>query len=83
MSIKSIPKLFDLTCKNHSFLTQPRILNMWALIPKSSTIGQTTCHVMETNFLEWYEQQKTKAVRNKQYLLACCMDEVNILRQAC
>jgi hypothetical protein len=33
-------------------------------------------------FLEWYEEQKVKIVSNKQQLLAYCMDDVNVLRQA-
>ena len=34
-------------------------------------------------FVEWYEEQKYKIVCNKQELLAYCMDDVNVLRQAC
>jgi hypothetical protein len=34
-------------------------------------------------FLEWYEEQKDKIFRNKEQLLAYCMDDVNVLRQAC
>jgi len=34
-------------------------------------------------FLEWYEEQKDKLFCNKQELLAYCMDDVNVLRQAC
>jgi len=32
-------------------------------------------------FLEWYEEQKDKTFWNKQ-LLAYCMDDVNVMRQA-
>jgi len=34
-------------------------------------------------FLEWYGGQKDKIFRNKEELLAYCMDDVNVLRQAC
>ena len=34
-------------------------------------------------FLEWYEGQKDKIFCNKQELLAYCIDDVNVLRQAC
>ena len=37
----------------------------------------------EPNFLEWYGGQKNKIFRNKEELLAYCMDDVNVLRQAC
>jgi len=33
-------------------------------------------------FLEWYEEQKDKIFCNKQELLAYCMDDINVLRQA-
>jgi hypothetical protein len=33
-------------------------------------------------FLEWYQEQKDKTFRNKKELLAYCMDDVNVLRQA-
>jgi len=34
-------------------------------------------------FLEWYEEQKDKIFCNKQEPLAYCMDDVNVLMQAC
>jgi hypothetical protein len=34
-------------------------------------------------FLKWYEEQKDKIFCNKQELLAYCMDNVNVLMQAC
>jgi len=34
-------------------------------------------------FLEWYEEQKDKIFCNNQELLSYCMDDVNVLRQAC
>ena len=33
--------------------------------------------------MEWYGGQKGKIFRNKEELLAYCMDDVNVLRQAC
>jgi len=33
--------------------------------------------------LEWYEEQKDKIFCNKQELLPYCIDDVNVLRQAC
>ena len=33
-------------------------------------------------FLAWYEEQKDKIFHNKEALLAYCMGDVNILRQA-
>jgi hypothetical protein len=34
-------------------------------------------------FLEWHRKQKGKVFSNKEELLAYCMDDVNVLRQAC
>jgi len=34
-------------------------------------------------FLEWYGGQKDKIFRNKEELLPYCMDNVNVLREAC
>ena len=34
-------------------------------------------------FLYWYEKQKDKILRNKEELLAYCMDDINVLKQAC
>jgi len=34
-------------------------------------------------FLKWYEKQKDKIFCYIQELLAYCMDDVNVLRQAC
>ena len=36
-----------------------------------------------SQFLEWHGEQKDKIFRNKEELLAYCMDDVNILRQEC
>jgi len=34
-------------------------------------------------FMQWYEEQKGKLFSNKDELLVYCMDDVNVLRQAC
>ena len=34
-------------------------------------------------FLAWYEEQKNKICHNKEELLAYCMDDVNVMMQAC
>jgi hypothetical protein len=46
-------------------------------------MGQTLCQAMIEPFLAWYEEQKDKIFHNKEELLAYCMDDVNVLRQAC
>jgi len=33
--------------------------------------------------MQWYEEQKGKLFSNKDELMAYCMDDVNVLRQAC
>jgi len=39
--------------------------------------------VERAQFLEWHEEQKDRIFCHKQELLAYCMDDVNVLRQAC
>jgi hypothetical protein len=34
-------------------------------------------------FLEWNQEETAKVFSNKEELLAYCMDDVNVLRQAC
>jgi len=34
-------------------------------------------------FMQWHEEQKGKLFSNKDELQAYCMDDVNVLRQAC
>ena len=64
MSLKSISKSFDLTCKKGYYpnsLTRPRIWIMWALILNPSSMGRTTCQVMsEPNFWNGMVGKKTK-----------------------
>jgi len=39
--------------------------------------------IIAPNFLEWHEEQKGKVFCNKNEMLAYCMHDVNVLRQAC
>jgi len=45
--------------------------------------GQTMSADERTQFMQWYDEQKGKLFLNKDELLAYCMDDVNVLRQAC
>jgi G:T-mismatch repair DNA endonuclease (very short patch repair protein) len=87
MSLKSMPKSFDLTCKKgyypHFFNTASN-LNYVSPYPEPEFYGADSMSVDErTQFLEWYEEQKVKLFSNKAELLAYCMDDVSVLRQAC
>jgi hypothetical protein len=57
---------------------------MWALILNPSIMGWTLCQVMsEPNFWNGMRSKKeNKIFLNKEDLLAYCMDDVNVLRQA-
>jgi hypothetical protein len=46
-------------------------------------MGQTLSGDERAQFLAWHEEQKDKIFHNKEELLAYCMDDVNVLRQAC
>jgi len=63
MNIKSMPKSFDLTSKKryyHQFFNTPTIWIKWALIPNTSTMGQSLFQVMiEPNFRPDIRVQKT------------------------
>ena len=49
---------------------------MWALVPNTSTLGQTLCMVVtELNF-------RLKIFNSREELLAYCMDVVSVPRQA-
>ena len=64
MSLNSMPKSYDLTCKKGCypyFLIRPRIWIMWALILKPSSMGQAKCQVKnEPNFWNGTRSKKTK-----------------------
>ena len=46
-------------------------------------MGQTMSADERAQFMQWHEEQKGKLFSNKDELLAYCMDDVNVLRQAC
>ena len=54
---------------------------IWATILNPSIMGQTGDERAE--FLEWYEEQTDNVFRNEEELLDYCMDDLNVLRQAC
>jgi len=64
MSLKSMHKSFDLTCKKGyytHFLTWPTMWTMWVNIPNPSSMRQTTCQAMsEHNF--WNSMRSLKAI---------------------
>jgi len=87
ISLKSMPKSFDLTCKKgyypHFFKTAKN-MNYVEPYPEPVFYGADCMSGEErTQFLEWHGGQKDKIFRNKEELLAYCMDVVNVLRQAC
>jgi hypothetical protein len=55
---------------------------IWALIPKTSIMGQKLSDDEAAQTFARYEP-KNKMFRNKEELLANCRDDVNVLRQAC
>jgi len=56
---------------------------MWVLMLSPNFTGQTMSADERTQFMQWYDEQKGKLFLNKDELLAYCMDDVNVLRQAC
>jgi hypothetical protein len=64
MSLKSMPKSFDLNARRGiilTFLTRPTIWNMWALIPNPRSFEQTTVQAMIVpNFWNGMRIKKTK-----------------------
>jgi hypothetical protein len=87
MSLKSMPKSFDLTCKKgyypHFFKTASN-LNYVGPYPEPEFYAADSMSADErTQLMQWYDEQKGKLFSNKDELLAYCMDDVNVLRQAC
>jgi hypothetical protein len=87
MSLKSMPKSFDLTCKRgyypHFFNTATN-LNYAGPYPDPEYYNADSMSVDErAQFMQWYGEQTGKLFSNKDELLACCMDDVNVLSQAC
>jgi len=87
MSLKSMPKSFDLTCKKGyfpHFLNTANNLDYVGPYPEPKFYGADYMSGDEqAHCLEWYEEQKDKIFCNKQELFAYCMDDINVLRQAC
>jgi hypothetical protein len=88
MCLKSMPKSFELTCKKgyypHFFNTADN-LDYVGPYPEPKYYGADFMSGDErAQILEWYEEQKkkNKIFRNKEELLAYCMENVNVLRQA-
>jgi len=87
MSLKSMPKSFDVTLKKgyypHFFNTASN-LNYVGVYPEPIYYGADSMSADErAQFMQWYKEQKGKLFCNKDELLAYCMDDVNVLRQAC
>jgi len=85
MRLKNMPISFDHSCKKgyyrHIFTTAKISITL-ALIPNPSSMEQNLCLVMNYIFgLVWGE--KGKIFNNREKLSAYCMDDVNVLRQAC
>ena len=86
MSLKRMPKSFDLTWGKgyypHFFNTANNLYNVVPYLePK----------YYEADYVEWWASpifgmvrgEKGKIFHNKEELLTYCMDDVNVLRQAC
>jgi hypothetical protein len=82
-----MPKSFDLTCKKGyfpHFLNTANNLDYVGPYPEPKFYGADYMSGDErAHCLEWYEEQKDKIFCNKQELFAYCMDDMNVLRQAC
>jgi len=80
-------KSFDLTCKKGYYPHFFNMTNNLAYVgryPEPKIYGADYMSVDErAQFLEWYEENKDKIFCNKQVLSDYCMDDVNVLRQAC
>jgi len=87
MSLKRMPKSFDLKCKKgyyaHFFFTASS-MNYVGPYPEPEFYGADSIPADEHGqLMQWHEEQKGKLFCNKDELLAYCMDDVNVLRQAC
>ena len=86
VSLKSMPKSFDLTCKKgycpHFFNTANN-LDYVGPHPEPKFCGADFMSGDErAQFSAWYEAVKDKIFNNREELLAYWMDDVNVLRQA-
>ena len=87
MSLKGISKSFNLTCKKRHyphFFNTANNLDYVGSYPEPKLYGAHSVSVDErTQFLVWYKGVKDKIFNNSEELLACCLDDVNVVRQAC
>jgi hypothetical protein len=86
MSLKNMPKSFDMTCKKGYYptsSTRPTTYIMRALIPNPNFTVQSMPANERAQFMQWYEELKSKLFCNKSELQVYCTDDVNVLRQAC
>ena len=51
--------------------------------PESEFYGADSMPAERAQFMQWHKEQKGKLFCNKDELLAYCMDDLNVLRQAC
>jgi len=87
MSLKSMSKSFDLACKKghyHNFFNTVNNLDYMDSHPKPKFYQADFMSGDEgTQFSVWYEGVKEKIFNNREELLAYCMGDVDVLRQAC
>ena len=87
MSLYRKPKTFDLTCKKghytHLFNTAKNLDRVGPYAEPKYYGADFTSGDEQVQFLAWYEEQKDKTFHNKEELLAYCIDDVNVFRQAC
>jgi len=86
-SLKSVPKSFDLTCRKvyypHFFNTANNLYYVGPYSKPKFYGAEFMSGDERSQFLEWYEEEKVIIFCNKQELVAYCMGDVNVLRQAC
>jgi hypothetical protein len=82
-----MPKSFELTGKKGyypQFFNTADNLDFVDPYPEPQYYGTDIMSGDERDqFLEWYQEQQDKIFRNKEELLAYCMEDVSVLRQAC
>lgn len=87
VNLNSISKLFDLTCKKgyypKFFNTAKNLYYVGPHLESKYSEADYMSGDERVKFFEWYEEQKDQIFDNKEELLAYCMDDVNVLRQAC
>jgi len=84
--LKSVPKSFELTCKNGYYPPHLHHCNNLDYVrshPEPKFYGADFMSGDErTQFSAWYEGVRDKILNNREKMLAYCMEDVNILRQA-